>query len=72
MLTPRLEEKGLCDRIIQGWLISAHIDVDEQDRPLPKAEEPQREAEEASAKVKEASVEPSTTILEKLANRVVF
>ena len=55
---------------MQGWLISAHIDVDEQDRPLLEAEEPQQEVEEASANVEEASVEASTTISEKLAMKM--
>ena len=45
---------------MQGWLISTQTDVDEQDRPQP-------EAEEANANVEKASVEPSTTLLEKLA-----
>ena len=43
---------------MQGWLILSNIDVDEQDRSLPEAEE--------------ANIEPSTTILEKLADCVVF
>ena len=61
MLTPQLEEKGLHDRIVQGWLVSVHMDVDEQDRPHP-------EAEEGNAKEPEAG--PSTTLLEKLALKV--
>ena len=63
MLILRLEEKGLHDRIVQGWLISAHMDMDEQDRP-------RLEAEEGYGNAKEPEVGPSTTLLEKLALKV--
>ena len=52
MLTPRLKEKGPYDQIIQEWLISIEMDVDEQELPKPKVEE--------------ASAQPSITLLEKL------
>ena len=35
MLTPYLEEKDLYDQIMQRWLISTEMDVDEQELPEP-------------------------------------
>ena len=64
MFTPRLEERCLYDRIVQEWLVSTHVEVDEQRRPQPSnAHEPQLETEELEAG-------PSTTLLEKLAMQV--
>ena len=60
MLTPRLEEKDLYDQIIQGWLISIEMDVDEQG--LLKLE-----PEEASANVE---TQPSIKLLDKLAAKM--
>ena len=70
MLTPQVEEKGLHDKIVQGQLILAHMDVDEQDRPQLEVEEPQPEAEEGYGNAEEPAVGPSTTLLKKLALKV--
>ena len=74
MLNPRLEERELHDRIVQEWLILAHMDVDEQERPQPEAEEPRPEAEdpqpEGYGNAHESEAGPSTTLLEKLALKV--
>ena len=39
MLTPRLKEKDSYDQIMQGWLISTEMDVDEQELLEPEDEE---------------------------------
>ena len=60
MLILRLAEKDSYDQIIEGWLISTEMDVDEQELPQP-------EAEEASTNAEKVCDQPSITLLEKLA-----
>ena len=57
VLTPQLEEKNDYDQIMQEWLISTEIGVDEQELVEP-------EAEEASAN---SEAQPSSKLSEKLA-----
>ena len=60
MLTPWLEKKDNYDQIMQGWLISTELDVDEQELP-------ESEAKEVNANVE---AQPSIKFLEKLAAKM--